>query len=923
MDKNKLFEILKNNKITDEQVDVILDETSNNRTVIACAGSGKSTTIVNKIIYLMKEKKVSADEIVVITYTNDAAKDLKIKIYNKVKKIIGSIQGLNSMFIGTIHSYAMDLICNVMPQYKSFLLIEDNEAINVIKKNSEELNIYNSISWDLDWSEDIFHVAYRIINEYTELDEESFNNLNISVFPNFPEFNKSMFKKLAEDFFLFLTKQQKWTFTMFLKILNDNLTNENFVKYIKNKLKYLFVDEFQDVNYIQGEIVNKIHNLGVNLLVVGDEDQAIYQFRGSNSKYIVDRTREQNGEFSFLGLSKNFRGTNQIVSVAKNYIELNNEFNNRVTTKNFTWNTTSNTKDIYYSILDDKNDEVENIVSQIKAFIKKGYRYKDIVILYRSRNEIVKNIIFRLEEEKIPSTNFGSLLENPLIEKIWNIICFINRPNCDEKLVKLKINDLIKMIHGNKDQVNDITDGVFSFYLQTKRWLENFNYIVKQRFYLQKFYMEFLNKLRLDRLNQNDKYVEIMLYNLGEFSKYIDSWERVPSNYKLPKNTKLNKFIEDTIEKSNEIVGTKGNEYVELDAVTIDTIHSSKGLEWKIVFLCCLTNKLFQKSYVELQKKKESNDVFLLSEEKLENYRKVQLEEQRNLIYVAMTRSKKYLLLSASKNEKDTIEPLNEILNSNSNNNFLNNTETTPLEIEENNDNASDTIPISLSYTSLTVYDECPSKFKFKFCYNFCDGIDDYSGRGEAIHLVFECYMKKTDPGYEIGQYVDKYFILPYVSKSKLPSIKAHITNDFKDVLSKDVFNDNVDHEVEYEIEIPLEVENVDVLISGKIDLIANNEIIDYKTSGVDANESLNTDQLVIYYKGFKETTQKSLNDGYILDFENNKLIGPRKLNEDEWKKIEQKILLATKEIKNDRFSCNINRCQKCPYSKICHKIPK
>jgi len=243
--------------------------------------------------------------------------------------------------------------------------------------------------------------------------------------------------------------------------------------------------------------------------------------------------------------------------------------------------------------------------------------------------------------------------------------------------------------------------------------------------------------------------------------------------------------------------------------------------------------------------------------------------------------------------------------------------------IEENNDDTSDTIPISLSYTSLKVYDECPTKFKFKFCYNFCDGINDYSGRGEAIHLVFECFMKKTDPGYEIEQYVDKYFLLPYAPKSKWSNIKKHVIDEFKRVLTKDVFSDNINHEVEYEIEIPLEIENVDVLINGKIDLVADNKIIDYKTSGVDANESLNTDQLVIYYKGYKETTQKTLNEGYILDFENNKFTEPRKLNDEEWKKIEQKILLATKEIKNDRFNCNVSKCQKCPYSNICHKLQK
>jgi len=332
---------------------------------------------------------------------------------------------------------------------------------------------------------------------------------------------------------------------------------------------------------------------------------------------------------------------------------------------------------------------------------------------------------------------------------------------------------------------------------------------------------------------------------------------------------------------------------------------------------------LFQRSYIKLLNQKEYDNDFALTDEQLENYRKTQYEEQRNLIYVALTRSKKYLLISATKHENDDISPLNEILEANLDNNFFNNTKEHDLEIEENGDNHSDSIPINLSYTSLKVYEDCPSKFKFKSCYNFCDPISDYKGRGEAIHLVLECFLKNTDPGYEIEQYVDKYFLLPYAPKSKMQNFKSNVLKDFKNILNSNYFGNSNEKQVEYSIEIPIEVEDVDVLINGNIDFLNDNKIIDYKTSGVNVNEALNTDQLVIYYKGYKETTQKSLSEGYILDFENNKLIGPRALNEEEWKKIEEKIISATKEIKNDKFSCNINKCENCPYSKICHKNNK
>jgi len=291
---------------------------------------------------------------------------------------------------------------------------------------------------------------------------------------------------------------------------------------------------------------------------------------------------------------------------------------------------------------------------------------------------------------------------------------------------------------------------------------------------------------------------------------------------------------------------------------------------------------LFQRSYAKLLKQKEHNIDFILTDEQLENYRKTQYEEQRNLIYVALTRSKKYLLISATKRENDDISPLNEIIDANLGNKFFNNTKERNLEIEECENNYSDSIPINLNYTSLKVYEDCPTKFKFKFCYNFCDPINDYKGRGEAIHLVLECFIKKTNPGYEIDQYVDKYFLLPYAPKSRMQNFKSSVLKDFKNILNSNYFDDSNEKKTEYGIEIPIEVENVDVLINGSIDFVNDNKIIDYKTSGADVDAALNTDQLIIYYKGYKETSGKSLLEGYILDFENDKLIGPRKLNEDE-----------------------------------------
>jgi len=286
--------------------------------MVACAGSGKTTTMVSRILNLLKQSDIKPENIVAVTYSKKAAVSLKQKIYKEYEKENGSLEGLADMYIGTIHGYCFHLLQNYNDDYKNYELLEDVQTRLFMKRYMDNIGIldvqYNpkgkdKMPYPLIYKNSANAKKQDAIKAYKMfLDiarEHGTNNFNTTLQGHINKYEQTLDAKNKFDYTSIIVKT--------LNLLKGGC----FDTYINLFVKHLIVDEYQDVNDAQEQILCYFYNKGVKLCVVGDDDQTIYHWRGSNLTYIKDfQTRYQNVKREDLDI--NFRsscGITDIVAV--------------------------------------------------------------------------------------------------------------------------------------------------------------------------------------------------------------------------------------------------------------------------------------------------------------------------------------------------------------------------------------------------------------------------------------------------------------------------------------------------------------------------------------------------------------------------------------------------------------------------------
>ena len=605
--------------LNDKQKEAVL-ATEGPCLVIAGAGSGKTKVLTHKIAYLLSEKNVKPWNILSITFTNKAANEMK----QRVEKLVG--EASQEMWLGTFHSICVRILRRFIDRIgfdTTFLIFDSTDQRTLVKECIKSIGLDDKLFTDRS-------VLSEISNGKNDMLEPKAYQVKYN-----GDFRK---EKIGEVYELYQKKLKENNALDFDDIINYTIKilteNPDVLEYYTEKFKYVLVDEYQDTNKAQFMLVSILASKYGNITVVGDNDQGIYSFRGADITNILNFEKDFPGS-KIVKLEQNYRCTGNILKAANAVIK-NNE--NKYDKKLWTENEEGKLPCIYKA--EDEYDEASYIVKQINMLKMEEYlKLSDFVILYRmnSQSRAIEDIFRR---ENIPYKIIGGLkfYERKEIKDTIAYLRLIFNTS-DNLSLKRIINEPKRGIGKTSlDNIQDISDKTGKSMYEIIKYAEQYELnrvkansiqfvevIEELRKQVNQIPISELIKLTLNKTgyvkaleNENTIEAESRIQNLEEFLTVAIEFEE-----QMAENT-LAEFLE-SISLTSDIDNMEESE----DTVTLMTLHSAKGLEFPVVFLVGMEEGIFP-GYKSIGEIKE-------------------LEEERRLFYVGITRAMQYLYLTCAK----------------------------------------------------------------------------------------------------------------------------------------------------------------------------------------------------------------------------------------------------------------------------------
>ena len=594
--------------LNNEQLEAVLSN-DNEIMLVAGAGTGKTNTIVKKIIYLIKEQRVIPYNILAVTFTNKAVREIRERVNNSL------CTNHSGVVVNTFHQLAKSILDKddnyQLLGYKSLKILEDEGREKILDKIIKYNDMYNRV------------------NEFNKTIKGLLIDFNAKKNNRYIESSNKEYEELFKQLY------HAYVLEVFANgyIELDDLVNLVIVllerypeirKEVSSAFDYIFVDEYQDVNKEQYKLIKLLKNKN-KVLIVGDEDQAIYGWRGSNSKYFRDFQLEY-PDCRVIKLERNYRSTQQILNLADGFIKQNK---NRIdkTLKSDKIGVLPDIQEI-----SSKENQIEFLFDQIQ---KLGSNKSDIAILIRNRDfDYLSDLKLKFVKNDIGYIMVGEfpLLKRKIIKDLMAVLKFLITDTDNISLSRIIKN--MKLGLGeqfyNKIEEISVEENIKSYYHIMKnheKYADLKRYSSKIESFIEKF----------KDYNMEKSFVIIIEKVVEEFFDEV-----ILSEYH---------YLQEFIREANRYYEKNGymtlNEYLDYiqyfkdtgksDKVQIMTMHASKGLEYKNVFVVNLHEKypmLNKANYEKLDK----NDLAGIQV----------IEEERRLLYVAMTRAKERLFVLGS-----------------------------------------------------------------------------------------------------------------------------------------------------------------------------------------------------------------------------------------------------------------------------------
>ena len=590
--------------LNDKQLEAV-NHTEGPCLVLAGAGSGKTRVLTERIIKLIDDG-VSPYNILAITFTNKAAKEMRVRVQNKIGDVA------NTIFIGTFHSFGLRILrenYDAIGYSSNITILDTDDTKSLIKRILKE-NSFDPADYDIK----------HIISKISSAKNDGISPLEFSKL--FLNEHDKVIGLVYEKYLKLLKENNSVDFDdLLLKPVEIFKKRKDILEKYQERFRYILVDEYQDTNSIQYELCKMLAKKYNNIFVVGDANQSIYSWRNADYRNILNFEKDYKNAHVVL-LEENYRSTNTILKAANSVIKNNNEG-----TKLNLWTSIGDGEKVEYIRVEDEIKESSFVINKIKELVSEGYSYSDFAVLYRT------NAQSRTVEE--------AFVRNNIPYNIIGSYYFYNRKEIKDLIAYLNLiyntNDSVSL----ERVINTPKRGIGTKTIDNIREKANMNDISLfdaidsgKELEFKKLILELIEDSKTMNLSDliEDVLVKTGLRREYELDKSIESDTKVENlnefkslavNFEDNGIYDLSTFLENIM-----LVSDKGQYAEDDNNVNIMTLHSAKGLEFNIVFILGMEEGIFPHSR-SFESAKE-------------------LEEERRLCYVGITRAKKKLyLLSA------------------------------------------------------------------------------------------------------------------------------------------------------------------------------------------------------------------------------------------------------------------------------------
>lgn len=937
--------------LTDNQRKAVLDD---NKEILclACAGSGKSRTLAFRIANLIANG-CPPQAIIAFTFTDKAADSIKRRVAEALEKFSLPQTLVGAIYIGTIHSYCQYLLGSVDAKYRQFEVLDENRLKLYLLSRYYDLKLNNI---QKERNDRMFNTIFEVAKAWSTANDETLS---------FDEIEKEdeTLGVLLKTIYECLCQEHFIDFSLMIRLAVEELEkNTEGIAEALSGVKHILVDEYQDVNPIQERLIRQLHARTESLMVVGDDDQAIYAWRGADVNNILT-FKDRYPDCSVHILSTNFRNTSLIVNASDTFIQ--QELSAVRYSKQPKSNSDGNINDFKSLWFDSRDEEARWVAKRIKELIGteyveynadgsvreiRGLTPADFAVLFRSirRNYNPQNLPHRhheftnaLREEGITYSldAEGGIFDRPHATAIQETMELLRDEKPSREVARNLFDNIIKPCFPYAD-FNEIA-----------KVLSNWNLLIhtppggaRRKVYPQELLHQLLHAFGVEKTEFDD----VILRDLGVFSSIILDIEKVyVSIDSASRYREILNFLSNVAETGYDV--STLDVVAKPDAVMISTIHKMKGLEYPVVFIVDVVDLRFP-----LKRSTYSGwlpEVLMRDPIRRGAYCTTRQDEAR-LFYTAMTRAERFLYISGAAQQPDTktekkpsvfkqrIDQLN----------VSNDPHTLPIGIEKAPlKRRIDETLLPTSYSDIKEYLNCPMSYKLKKLFGFNPAVPELFGFGLTTHTIIERlhqqFKIKAPAEEEIAEVVENTFHLKHIFPSNDPINRPgpyeHARNSAEKIVKNYVNTFAQDFERLREDEARFEITIGQAMVSGAIDLLLKEDesgniigahVVDFKS--IDSPDSSTSNdwidlslQVQLYAYAATEVLGEETKTGsvHLLKEEGLKARVEVPISPEAVDSAIENISWAVERILDDDYPmrpCS-SKCHDCDVNRICSKKPQ
>jgi DNA helicase-2/ATP-dependent DNA helicase PcrA len=821
-----------------------------NLQIVACAGAGKTQVVAERVAEILERKRsegIGPANIVAFTFTDRAGAELKDRILDRVHARLGEIPGMAEMYVGTIHGYCLNLLQTHLPEYFKYSVLNEVQARLLVDRSPRKAGMYELGLKR--WLESRLFLEVLAVMREADVDYEQLRDHPVLA--------------ALDSYETVLDAKRHLDYTeIMVRAVAALFEHDDLRRRIGSQVRYLIVDEYQDVNPLQESLIGALAGLGANVCVVGDDDQTIYQWRGGNVENILGFTSRYEAVVT-VPIEENYRSSAGVIDAAGAVIA-HNDPDRLPKVMRSADSQSFDRGDVLCQTFTDPDEEARWIAKKAKSMLgtpfvdqpgaaPRGLAPSDITVLLRSVKNTAAPLVGALRAEGLPVVVVGmtGLFEQPEVTAAVAFFEFMVKRVSHAEVRKVWLDADLGLSTASLDSAIATAEAQREWD-ETQRW---------SVYNLQRSYLTFLEQLGIREETVPDGRGEVVYYNLGKFSQVISDYEQI--HFHSDPQAKYEGFADFLHYQAPGYYpeGWQDAGYVRPDAVQVMTIHQAKGMEWPVVFIPCLQANRFP-----AKKGGGKSKWHVIPKAAVANADRYDgsTADERRLFYVALTRSKKYLFCSWAPDPGNQlyrrpspfvgeISAHPDVLTREPERRPPTKLEPQPRREAQN---------LALSFSELKYFFECPYQFKLRFLYGFNPPIYEGLGYGKSLHDALAEVHKRALAGEKVTaadaeELVDRHLNVPFAFAELRDALRRAGVDAIRRYLqTQGHLLDKTEH-VEQVVEINL---GHGVVVNGRIDLIRRTDtkeiiVIDFKSTERAQEEDVTRTQLHIYALGYRELT--------------------------------------------------------------------